>query len=70
MIAKGPVTIQQLIAWSNYEDDLRDYTIEIFDSKYESEKDFDNPDREPVIVKLSNQKIDEVKVIEPEIWNG
>lgn len=63
------MTIQQLLAWSNYEEDLSDYTIEIFDSRFESEKDFYNPDREPIIVKLSSKTIEEVKTTEPKIWN-
>lgn len=59
MLVRGPVLIQHLIAWSNYEDDLRDYTIEIFDSNHNSEYDFYNDPKEPVLVKKAHITIDE-----------
>jgi hypothetical protein len=58
-----------LLAWSNYETDLRDYTVEIFDSRYKSEMDFNNPDREPVYVKLQEEtKPIVVEPIEQSLW--
>ena len=51
--------IQHLIAWSNYEDDLRDYSIEIFDPEHSNtEQDYYNADHEQPFFKK------QVKIIE------
>jgi hypothetical protein len=77
VIVRGPVLVQHLMAWSNYEDDLRDYTIEIFAPDKDSEHDFYNDPKEPVLVKKAHITIDEPEVntlttqvdTQTEIWN-
>lgn len=74
MIVRGPVLIQHLIAWSNYEDDLRDYSIEIFDAGKDSEYDFYNEEKKPVVVvpksKLSEAVVNNEIAIQEELpWN-